>query len=1285
MRCRGILFKRQGPAATQLMGPLEGSVDASVEAAAVCRAVAFDMGVSLWRAEVALAVRKLLSLGRAFEVRYSLPGAALELRLEHLGLEVADLMKSHVFQVARLAQAPRFRMEFVDKVAGRAAANDPICTVEPDDYLVGVGAEDLLLCPRKLKQLEKDVAAAGAEVGVKQELTKSATKTLVLRFVRMGAAVRDDPRLGRTPGRMLRVFDELDAQCLQLTTRYEQLIKQDRIAVKRLLTAKKLLMYVKIMNAQLRTDMMEDRKFQFAYKFRKWYAGITSEEGQTDTEDTTKDNDEDMDGDQPVEVDMRPEQPDNDIHSSKPAAALNTTSILRRQSSTSGPSTVVPKKRVTFAMDITPESSSSGTSTVMSRNRGTIAVGIGPEHAGASERTPNRLEATPGPQPQQEGTTVAARPRTYGVDEGRAYLLALVGPNVDLVSTLQELAVAVQNVPLLQMSKDFILAAGLKVSLLLLHERPSGDPDNVVYDVVAYILEFPLICRRGSSLPSTKSEVVDALMLFLMDLIDQYEEGLKRDREEHIKNEFVPPKMEPTEPQDQEQSYEYSDMENYNEVDNVREHSASIETGGTREDELRSMGILRKRQYAPTPDEDCRDERGVPRPRLSYSVPDPETRPQYRRYSEQENGSVLAENTPSLFVEDRSGSEQNPDTPSRSADVVAKEKSDVYYELLMLLFRDRNKVVETVTAIVWDLNARSHTVSLSPSLMIHRTAIKQRNGLISCTLSTSEGVVEAYGEGSSIESAKNKATSTLINTLDAIIKTWEELLTTYNDRLAQTPTTLMAGNETQAKNRDKVQAVEKLVPPMYMYFIYVRKTLAISTACLNAKDAKRSANEKWRDILDLLNKMKSAAAPSCSSSSSASSSHTADTSVASRTATTNQARPLPPPTQVKKPNLILCSDDEMDDDDDDYDNYSDGGFDDDWDPSAIKTAPAPAVSELEAAFTNEMEKSYDEGSESGVTDDAKFRAAIRSLFTPADDLCAGINRLRASLKYRGAEHRTIVSNVQANIRMERLREGKFEVMVDVNDVIRFKASKMTKPDACHAAVDGMLAKLNKVRSIWAQLLHFLDVKSLSYVSLTESFQALKLSGIASVHLIDCGLDSKPLDGEDDKMDIDGEVPMTRNSVDWSCLIRIQDASDTSMYHEFPVDAFWCRNRDGMAPEEFPDARSIVATQIGTVGMERFETEVRNFHESTMAFFCLDSAYDHWKFVRQLVRYSDKRKHNSRALALALSPECPYNMYVIPPGASINSDHNSYWPEKALPRVGIDRKNVVGFVTKKKIG
>ncbi|KAG6611480.1 uncharacterized protein IUM83_15579 [Phytophthora cinnamomi] len=998
------------------MGLLAGGLGPSIGVPTDSKALAFDMSVRLWRVEVALAARKLLSLGRAYDVRYSLPSAALDgLTLADLGVHVTAIMNSHVFQVdKRSEQAPRFPMEFVDKVAGKAAATDPICTVEADDYLVGMGVEDFLVCPRKLKQVQKDVAAVGAEVSIKLEQSKGARKTLVLRFVRMGAAVRDDPRVGRTPGRVLRILDELDAHRLQLSTRYEQIIAKDRLVVKRLHSAKKLLMYVKIMSFETRKSVMEDRKFQFAAKFREWYAEITRENEVEATPTVVKASEKELA--QAVEdmaVDMSSGQPENGSYNS--AVKPCTPSILRQngsQSSASRAPGATPKKRVTFAMDVSPAQASTA-------NLSAVAT------------IPSPTPTPPPPQPppvQQSEAAVAPKPRSYGVDEGRAYLLALVGPNADIVSTLQELSTAVQSVSLVTMSKEFHVAAGLKLRrelkmvgpseynarvrlghlsfdftasidreatigalsrltravmehrrlygdmlaylksqfgfcsandtrkvkdatfnylitkrIVRLYEKRCEDPGNVVYDVVAHIQEFPLVCRRGSSVPGTKSEAVDALMLFLMELIDQYEENQNLDRAEQIKNEFKPTKPEIIQPhQDPASDYSvdnYDSVSDYGVIDSTNDRTGSIENTDSRNAELRSIGILRKRHYAPSTEEGYEDERAAPRPRLSYSNGELDTPlSSERRYAEQEGDSTSASNTANLFVEDRSGSDPKRDSPPRSEDVTAKAKSDVYQELLKLLFHDREKVIGTIKGIVWDLRVKSETISLSSTFMVSRTATKRNDGLVSCVLTVSEGVVEAYGEGASIEIAKDKATTILINTLDGIIGTWKALLVTYNDRLAQTPTTLMAGNETQAKNHDKVSASEKLVPPLYMYFILVR------------------------------------------------------------------------------------------------------------------------------------------------------------------------------------------------------------------------------------AVDGMLGKLNRIRSIWAQLLHFLDNKSLAYVSLVDSFQALKLSGIASitttvedpprpsfgrsaqdaltgaeaearhlaewravqffVDLIDCGLDSKPLDGDDQKMEIDA-----RNSRD----------------------------------------------------------------------------------------------------------------------------------------------------------
>ncbi|KAL3668237.1 hypothetical protein V7S43_006334 [Phytophthora oleae] len=1353
------------------------------------KALAFDMGIRLWRVEVALAVRKFLSLGRAYEVHYSLPRVAIaDLQLSsHFGLSVTSLMHTHVFQVQK-CETPKYPMEFVDKTV--QGSFTPIFTVRPDDYLVGMDLEDFLICPRKLGELHNDVEAVGKEVHIKQEQDKTSKRTVVLRFVRMGEWVQPGPGPERSPGRMLRVLDEIMTHHNQLLQRYELMVQQDRVTVKRLKSAEKLLKYVKIMAGSTRSTLMESDTFQFIDKYQKWYTAITNDE---EREVGTAKDIVMEDVEEPAEdMEMSPEQPEIEYNINS-ATRPNTASILRKSSSQPGPTPTGAKKRVTFAADVGATEEPDPTDA----------------EASAATPAPSSTQTE-----QQNEDIVVSKPRTFGVDEGQAYLMALVSPSVDLVSSLETLSAAVRTVSSLKMSRNFPVTDGLKLRRVLemigpsqykarvrlghfsfeyiatidrdavtgalsrltnavrdeqrlyvdmltylrdqfgfcssndtrkvkdatfsylishrivrLHEKPTGDPDNVVYDVVALIQECPLVYRRGSSLPSTKGEVVDALMLFLMALLEQLEESRAWDLSSQTKRK-VESAVDENAERHEELRYDHSEVDDYA-IDHARESSGSVRNGGDRDAELRSMGILRKRQYAPHPEESYEDDRAAPRPRLSYSAAEQQVSvPPEQRYTESEDDGEVGAGTASLFVEDRSGSDPIRDAPARSEDAVAKAKSDVYQELLMLLFRDREKVVRAVQGIVWDLSVLSETTQLLSTCTIYRTATQQSNGLVRCVFSVAEGVVEASAEGPSIDIAKDKATSILVDTLDGMIKTWKELLATYISRLSRTPTTLMAGNETQAKNHDKVSTVEKLVPPLYMYFIKVRDTLAISTACLNAKDAKRSANERWRDILEALNKMKSGPPSSCSSN--------GNTATAASQSTANRAAAATP---VRPSNLILCSDDEMDDGDDDYDDYSDGGFDDDdWDPSGVKTAQDDrAVAEEAAAYEREMAKEYDDRSESDTSDDARFRAAIRSLFTPTDDLCAGINRLRASLKYRGAAHEKIVDNVTANITMDRLREGIIEVCVNVNDVIRYKASEETKSDACNAAVDGMLNMLNKIRSNWAQLLHFLDVRSLRYVSPINSFRDLKLSGIASIltsvedpprsrdprsttgvhcvlrvddyvlcratwkteadarrlvewraaqffiDLIDCGLDTKPTDEEENKKAIDDELSMARDHVAWSCLIRIQDPSDTQAFHEFPVDAFWCRTRDGMAPVEFPDTRGIVVTQRGCVGMEKMETEVRNFHQSTMAFFRLESAYDHWKLVRQLVRYSDKRKHNTRALALTISPNCPYNMYVIPPGASINSAHNTYWPEKALPRFGIDRKSVVGFLTTKNIG
>ena len=244
-------------------------------------------------------------------------------------------------------------------------------------------------------------------------------------------------------------------------------------------------------------------------------------------------------------------------------------------------------------------------------------------------------------------------------------------------------------------------------------ERPGGDPGNVIYDVVGLIQEFPLICRRGSSLPSTKSEVVDALMMFLMELVDQYEESLKRDRVEQIKNEIKPSTDEKEGAEVHTENTCDSD-----EMEDVCERTGSIDND-ERVAELRSMGILRKRRYAPGVDDVHENERESTRPRLSYSTPDRQAlvRPD-KRPVEQGGNSVSAVNATNLFVEDRSGSNRNRDTPSRSEDEVAKAKSDVYQGLLLFLFQDWSKVGKIVKDTVWDLSVESETIKITSSFTV---------------------------------------------------------------------------------------------------------------------------------------------------------------------------------------------------------------------------------------------------------------------------------------------------------------------------------------------------------------------------------------------------------------------------------------------------------------------------------------------------------------------------------------------------------------------------------------
>eukprot|EP00644_Phytophthora_capsici_P008093 jgi/Phyca11/574030/estExt2_Genewise1.C_PHYCAscaffold_580194 len=702
------------------------------------------MDIRLWRVQVALITRKLLSLGRAYEVHYSLPREAIaDLQLSsHFGLTVTDLLRTHVFQVQE-CKTPKYPMEFVDKAA--QSSSTPIFTVKPGDYLVGMDLEDFLICPRKLGQLYNDVEAIGNEVHIKQEQDKTYKRTVVLRFVRMGEWVQPGPGPERSPVRMLRVLDDIMTEHNQLRQRYEVMVKQDRVAVKRLKSAEKLLMYVRIMTGDTRSALMKSKTVQFLDKFAKWYTAITDKEKDIDTaKDIVMEDVEDSEDD----MEMGSEQRGVECNINS-ASRPNTVSILRKSSSQSGPTPTGASKRVKFAADVgAPDEPDPAD----------------PEASAAIQTTtPAQTE-----QGSQSGSTGGLKPRTFGVNEGQAYLMALVSSSVDIVSSLETLSIAVQTVASLEMSRNFPVFDGLSLrrhvqmvgpsqykacvklghlsfdytatmdrdafgfcmsndtrkvkdttfnylvsnKIVRMREKPSGDTDNMVYDVVAFIQGCPLVYRRGSSLPSTKGEVVDALMLFLMTVLEQLEENRAWDRLSQTKNEVGSTVDESA----KEPRYDHTEEDDYV-MDNARENTGSVQNGD-RNAELRSMGILRKRQYAPHPEESYEDDRAAPRPRLSYSAAEPRvSAPLEQRYTEN-NGAEAETDTTSLFVEDRSGSNTIRDAPIRSEDAIAKARSDVYQELLILLFRDREKVVRAVQGIVWDLSVASETLQLSSTFTV---------------------------------------------------------------------------------------------------------------------------------------------------------------------------------------------------------------------------------------------------------------------------------------------------------------------------------------------------------------------------------------------------------------------------------------------------------------------------------------------------------------------------------------------------------------------------------------
>ncbi|KAI9909463.1 hypothetical protein PsorP6_015305 [Peronosclerospora sorghi] len=486
--------------------------------------LALNMKVRLWRVKVCLAVRNLLSLGRTYDLLLE-PVENLQLAT-NCGIYVKATMNSHVFQVEK-TKPPQYPIDFLDQEARRFfLANIPISTALADDYLVGIGSDDLPLCAQKLKQLHKDVAEYGSKVIIKQEHQKLSRRML--------GSVTVDLRQAKTSGRILRVLDEMAVHHLNLAKRYDKINQAGSSSIVTTTLGRETADVREMMTGDARNTLMQNRRFQFMDKFRRWCPTIT------DTKDHAiyKDADMTKDMEQPIgnlEVELSAEQP---------KTILTMTSRLLGQ----------------FIVKKSHEKLTKNTRCYR-KNRFQVASGIlntlVPEKKNDSGQHVERVKHVPALNLESilSKASTTSSIRTYGVEEGRSYLLALICPNVDLVSSLQELAKTIKTLPVL--NKEFKLAPGLKlrcevqvngpsqcsarVRLIVsltrhnctkLLEWPRKDFSNITYDVLALVQKLPVVCSCGALLPSKKGEVGDALMEFLIELVDEYEESLKKEQYE---------------------------------------------------------------------------------------------------------------------------------------------------------------------------------------------------------------------------------------------------------------------------------------------------------------------------------------------------------------------------------------------------------------------------------------------------------------------------------------------------------------------------------------------------------------------------------------------------------------------------------------------------------------------------------------------------------------------------------------------------------------------------------
>jgi hypothetical protein len=609
-----------------------------------------------------------------------------------------------------------------------------------------------------------------------------------------------------------------------------------------------------------------------------------------------------------------------------------------------------------------------------------------------------------------------------------------------------------------------------------------------------------------------------------------------------------------------------------------------------------------------------------------------------------------------------------------------------------------------------------------------------------CTLQGMDGNVFFTNSNASLDAAANCVTQRMKEWLDYLYADWSQLTDTYIrimerkflQRGNQADASLSAGNETR-KDRS-VNAFTKEqefnVGSSAEYRVMVRTHVVVRRLCLNMKMAKRGAGEEFRDLLEWIKKTRLEAVKDPTMPISSASSVAASKLVPA---------PAPPPPK-KASNMIACSDD-SDDDDDDY--YNGGGAysdDDDWHPQSKVMATAtkaldPNGGSVRSRVAAILRDRYPIETEAGSGDDARFRAVLRSLFTPEDALCTGISQIRGALKYQGQFHTTLVPNVKASIRLELLRGDTFNVFASVNDVIHCKATASSKPDACDKAVNGILRELDKTRQVWTELIHFYHTKELSNNDPMDTFNKLRLANItkidtrteppptvhphnrvfetkmasdvhcvvyfgdhvvyrvsdaveSDVHtiataralrflidLIDKGLDPTPLDEPDHRF-----APMPDAHI--RCTVDLQDLGNRKTRKEYHADARWAI-RGRVPPAAFGLPERLTLRQHDRVQMHIFERDYGSASDPDRYYFRLEATYGNGKFVNHVAEYGHKNKYRAFVLKLEIVENMDFDVYVFPPGASVNSTNNLYWSRKAMPSEIDDYKAVYGYVVRRR--